>query len=127
MKRTQLMEPLTSPSTHVNPQTHYTPVSTSLRRPLGDITGSVRNRKTVEQVVAEGEALTAALEASIPRPSFHCFKTQKRFSNLRHVGSNLMDRFSADDENESLGRTTQVKRTRGRPKKIQTHCNVTSY
>lgn len=38
-----------------------------------------------------------------------------------------MGRFFAYDENDVPGNTTQCKRGRGRPKKVQTYGNTTTY
>lgn len=83
LRREKIIKRLkTTPLSNVNGRMTYTPKATSLRCPLADITTSVTNQKTVEQVVAEGEALSAMFDASLPRPSYHCCRSQKRCSNL---------------------------------------------
>ncbi|XP_058727025.1 uncharacterized protein LOC131598443 [Vicia villosa] len=105
----------------------YTPNASSLRKPLADITTSINSRKTVEQVVAEGDMLSAMFGGSLPRPSYHGFRNPKTCLNIQDVRTNLMDRFATHDNEEFPENYVQPKRGRGRPKKIQIDTNYTIY
>src|SRR4051812_33980375 len=114
-----------SPCSTSNP-IYATPTPSS-RNPLADITTFVNNQKSVEQVVAEGQALRAMFGGPLPRPSYHGFRNHKRCLNIQDVGTNLMNRFTAHDKDDVTGSVSQCKRGRGRPKKLQIDANTTRY
>ncbi|KAI5406448.1 hypothetical protein KIW84_052976 [Lathyrus oleraceus] len=83
-----------------------TPNLVPLRIPLSEITPSQQNRKTVAQVVEEGQLLTAEYVGSEPSHTKHVFHPTKQFSKVHCLGTNLLSKFSdvvpcKQDENSS--------------------------
>lgn len=102
-----------------------TPTSNICRAPLTEITPSMNNQKTIDQVVREGRELSDILYGSQPCPSYHGFRGPKTFSNVKSMGTNLLAKFNNNVNSENDENTftcvnspmVKAKQGRGRPRK----------